>query len=152
MGWSTGPRRWKDLHERLSDGRTRNVPVGADGDSPAWSRKRQPYVPPPELRRSTSPFPYAELHCHSAYSFLDGASHPEQLAEEASRLGLDALAITDHDGMYGIVRFAEAARAVGLRTIFGSELTVPPSASLRRGGATRIHNGVADPSGDHLVV
>jgi len=153
MGWNTGPRRWKDLHRRLADGqpgharladgRTRNVPVGADGDSPAWSRKRQPYVPPQQLERSSSAFPYAELHCHSAYSFLDGASHPEQLAEEAARLGLDALAITDHDGMYGIVRFAEAARAVGLKTIFGAELTV---------GATRIPNGIADPDGDHLVV
>ena len=54
---------------------------------------------------------YAELHCHSNFSFLDGASHPEELAEEAARLGLAALAITDHDGFYGVVRFAEAARA-----------------------------------------
>jgi hypothetical protein len=52
--------------------------------------------------------PYAELHCHSNASFLDGGSHPEELAEEAARLGLEALALTDHDGMYGIVRFAEA--------------------------------------------
>jgi hypothetical protein len=54
---------------------------------------------------------YAELHCHSNFSFLDGASHPEELAEEAARLGLAALALTDHDGFYGVVRFAEAARA-----------------------------------------
>ena len=53
--------------------------------------------------------PYAELHCHSAFSFLDGASTPETLVAEASRLGLDALALTDHDGFYGVVRFAEAA-------------------------------------------
>ena len=59
--------------------------------------------------------PYAELHCHSNASFLDGGSHPEELAEEAARLRLEALAITDHDGMYGIVRFAEAARAYGER-------------------------------------
>ncbi len=143
MGWNNGPRSWKEFHRRLADGRPRNVPPGADGDSPAWSRKRQPYVAPKQLVRSTSAYPYAELHCHTAYSFLDGASHPEQLAEEAARLGLDALAITDHDGMYGIVRFAEAARAVGLQTIFGSELTI---------GATKIPNGIADPEGDHLVV
>jgi error-prone DNA polymerase len=68
--------------------------------------------------------PYAELHCHSNFSFLVGASHPEELAAEAVRLGLDALALTDRDGLYGIVRFAEAAREVGLRTIFGAELTV----------------------------
>ena len=67
---------------------------------------------------------YAELHCHSNFSFLDGASHPEELAEEAARLGLTALAITDHDGFYGVVRFAEAARAVDLPTVFGAELTL----------------------------
>jgi error-prone DNA polymerase len=143
MGWSNGPRSWKEFHRRLADGRTRNVPTGAEGDSPAWSRKRQPYIPPTKLeRRGSLRVPYAELHCHSAFSFLDGASHPEQLAEEAMRLQLDALALTDHDGMYGVVRFAEAARAVGLPTIFGSELT------LR---APRVPNGIADPEGDHLV-
>ena len=67
--------------------------------------------------------PYAELHCHSYASFLDGGSHPEALAEEAARLRLEALAITDHDGMYGVVRFAEAARTLGLPTVFGAELT-----------------------------
>ncbi len=141
MGWNNGPRSWKEFHRRLADGRPRNVPPGAEGDSPAWSRKRQPYELPPRFERGSS-VSYAELHCHSAFSFLDGASHPEQLAEEAARLGLDALALTDHDGMYGVVRFAEAARAVGLPTIFGAELTV---------GATRVPNGIADPEGDHLV-
>lgn len=67
--------------------------------------------------------PYAELHCRSNFSFLDGASHPEELAEVAQRLGLNALAITDRNGLYGVVRFAEAARAVGLPTVFGTELT-----------------------------
>ena len=67
---------------------------------------------------------YAELHCHTNFSFLDGASHPEELAVEAARLGLEALAVTDHDGCYGVVRFAEAARAHGLRTVFGAELTL----------------------------
>ena len=71
-------------------------------------------------------FPYAELHCHSNFSFLDGASHPEELAEEAARLGLEALALTDHDGFYGVVRFAEAARAVGMPTVFGAEITLTP--------------------------
>ncbi|HEY5165451.1 MAG TPA: error-prone DNA polymerase, partial [Acidimicrobiia bacterium] len=86
---------------------------------------------------------YAELHCHTNFSFLDGASHPEELVDEAARLGLAALAVTDHDGFYGIVRFAEAARPVGLPTVFGAELTL---------GAPRPANGVADPSGEHLVV
>jgi error-prone DNA polymerase len=72
--------------------------------------------------RAGSGVPYAELHCHSSFSFLDGASHPEELAVEAARLGLTALAVTDVDGLYGVVRFAEAAREVGLRTLFGAEL------------------------------
>ena len=63
---------------------------------------------------------YAELHCHTNFSFLDGASHPEELVDEAVRLGLTGLAVTDHDGFYGIVRFALAAKAVGLPTIFGT--------------------------------
>ena len=80
---------------------------------------------------------YAELHCHSNFSFLDGASHPEELAEEAARLGLAALAITDHDGFYGVVRFAEAARAVGLPTVFGAELTLGAQRARRTGSPIR---------------
>jgi error-prone DNA polymerase len=67
---------------------------------------------------------YAELHCHSAYSFLDGASLPEELAARAVELGYDALALTDHDGVYGSLEFAYAARALGLRAITGSEVTL----------------------------
>lgn len=66
--------------------------------------------------------PYAELHCRSNFSFLQGASHPEQLVEQAQSLGLEALALTDRNGLYGIVRFAEAARVLGLPTVFGAEL------------------------------
>jgi error-prone DNA polymerase len=129
---------------RPPDGRAPRVPEGANGgDSPAWSRQRTAYEPPGQLRRRTSTTPYAELHCHSSFSFLDGASHPEELAEEAARLGLDALALTDHDGFYGVVRFAEAARAVGVPTAFGAELSL---------GLTRSQNGEADPEGDHLLV
>lgn len=65
---------------------------------------------------------YAELHCRSNFSFLAGASHPEHLVEVAHALGLDALAMTDRNGVYGIVRFAEAARAIGLPTVFGVEI------------------------------
>ncbi len=86
---------------------------------------------------------YAELHCHSHFSFLDGASSPEDLAAEAARLGLSALAVTDHDGLYGVVRFAEAAFVAGVRTVFGAELTL---------GASRPSGGAADPDGPHLVV
>lgn len=74
--------------------------------------------------RGRSSVRYAELHAHSHFSFLDGASSPEQLAVEAVRLGLDALAVTDHDGFYGSVRFATAARELGLPTVLGTEVTV----------------------------
>ncbi|HLS13724.1 MAG TPA: error-prone DNA polymerase [Beutenbergiaceae bacterium] len=67
---------------------------------------------------------YAELHAHSAFSFLDGASQPEELAIEAAGLGLSAMALTDHNGLYGVVRFAEAARALSLPTLYGAELSV----------------------------
>ncbi len=90
---------------------------------------------------------YAELHAHSNFSFLDGASHPEELAGEAARLGLSAMALTDHDGLYGVVRFAETARLVGLPTVFGAELTLAP-AGAPAGGRT----GIPDPPGTHLVV
>ena len=56
---------------------------------------------------------YIELHAHSAYSFLDGASLPEELAVRAAELSYPALALTDHDGVYGSLEFAHAAKAVG---------------------------------------
>ncbi|MSS45892.1 error-prone DNA polymerase [Cutibacterium sp. WCA-380-WT-3A] len=87
--------------------------------------------------------PYAELHCHSSYSFLDGASSPEDLVTRAVELGLSGLALTDHDGLYGVVRMAEAAEACGLPTIIGSELSI---------GVPEPQNGVADPVGSHLLV
>jgi len=100
---------------------------------------------------------YAELHAHSAFSFLDGASHPEELAAEGKRLGLKALAITDHDGLYGVVRFSEAAKAVELPTAFGAELHLPApagSASGTGGGAPVLDppTGTPDPRATHLLV
>src|SRR5476649_2230962 len=78
---------------------------------------------------------YAELHCWSNFSFLEGASHPEELVERALGLGLGGIALTDRDGVYGQVRFAKAARNTGLPTILGAEMTlelVPPPGSRRR--------------------
>ena len=72
-----------------------------------------------------SRIPYAELHTHSHYSFLDGASSPEALVNEAVRLGLDGIALTDHEGFPGAPRFAEAAAEHrNLATIYGSELSL----------------------------
>src|SRR5688500_19009397 len=67
---------------------------------------------------------YVELHAHSAYSFLDGASHPEELALRAAELGYEALALTDHDGVYGSLEFAHAAKHFGVRPITGAEVTL----------------------------
>src|SRR3989440_8938794 len=67
---------------------------------------------------------YVELHCHSAYSFLDGASQPEELAARAAELGYEALALTDHDGVCGSLEFAHAAKTFGVKPITGAELTL----------------------------
>ncbi len=148
------PKPWKEIEQALSD-RPIQTPVQKEdfpawangGDSPAWSRKRHSYEAPEGLRGMRGATPYAELHCHSSFSFLDGASDPEDLVEEAARLGLEALAITDHDGFYAVPRFAEAAKAVGLPTIFGAELSMgiprPP-----KSGA----DPAPDPHGAHLLL
>ena len=68
--------------------------------------------------------PHTELHCHSAYSFLDGASEPAELAAAAADLEIDALALTDHDNVCGAMEFAHACAGVGVRAIHGAELTV----------------------------
>ncbi len=171
MGFNNPSWTWSELEAALSgtkgrDGRVAGSPSwNAGGDGPAWSRRRQPFIAP-RLSPADPPgcaVPYAELHCHSNFSFLDGASHPEELATEAARLGLDALALTDHDGFYGIVRFAEAARAVGMPTVFGTEITLTPGlsgAAFRDEAATltqvdtgRVPDSHApDPHGDHLLL
>lgn len=144
MGWWNPPVRWSQLERHLSD-RPEPAPPGADGgDNPAWTPKRGAYRPPTDRTRPAPVGPrYAELHCHSHFSFLDGSSSPEELVEEAARLGLCALALTDHDGLYGAVRFSEAARTVGLPTVFGAELSV---------GLTKPQTGRTDPEGRHLLV
>ena len=74
--------------------------------------------------------PYVELHAHTAFSFLDGASAPEEMAGAAAEMGHAALAITDHDGLCGSLAFAHAARAVGVRPITGAELTLRDGSHL----------------------
>jgi error-prone DNA polymerase len=152
VGYNNPPIPWSELERKLS-GRRRpdDTPSGVDGgDGPAWSRKRPKYDPDPahEARPPAGPVvPYAELHCHSNYSFLDGASGPDDLVEEAITLGLHGLALTDHDGLYGVARLAEVAEAYAekhpLATIYGAELSLE---------LTKPQNGVADPEGHHLLV
>ena len=73
---------------------------------------------------------YVELHCHSAFSFLDGASHPVELAAAAAEQGHAALAITDHDGLYGAMEMAQALKPLGVRPITGAELTLEDGSHL----------------------
>lgn len=145
MGWNNGLPTWSEMERVLSgrSGRSRHESQfpGDGSDSPAWSRKRGAYrAEIPEPVEST--VPYAELHAHSAFSFLDGASTPEELVEEAVRLGLVAIALTDHDGVYGVVRFAEAAKELHMRTVFGAELSLDAAP----------RTGTLDPDGTHLLV
>lgn len=147
MGWNDGPSTWGEMQRVLTSkprraGSRLPEPTGDGGDSPAWSRKRGSYERPDGHRRTGTSTPYAELHSHSAFSFLDGASTPEELVEEAARLNLRAIALTDHDGLYGVVRFAEAARELDVQTVFGAELSL--------GNVPRTE--VPDPPGPHLLV
>ncbi len=170
MGFNNPSWTWAELEAALSgktgrDGRAAGSPSwNAGGDGPAWSRRRQPFQADGVERRAGT-VPYAELHCHSNFSFLDGAAHPEELATEAARLGLEALALTDHDGFYGVVRFAEAARAVGMPTVFGAEITLTPGLAadqrVAREEAETLHqvstgqvpdSHAPDPHGDHLLL
>ncbi|MGB8406689.1 MAG: error-prone DNA polymerase [Mycobacterium sp.] len=139
MGWDNGPPTWSEM-ERVLSGRPADPAGPTPGDAPP------PKAPPAPsalaVRQPNSVVPYAELHTHSAYSFLDGASTPEELVDEAARLGLRAIALTDHDGLYGVVRFAQAARELDIATVFGAELSLS--------GVARTDN--PDPPGPHLLV
>src|SRR5215211_4369824 len=148
MNWHNPRVSWSELERQMS-GRPENrrppsLEHAEDDSAPGISRKRPAYTPAAVDDRPDEPMvPYAELHCHSDFSFLDGASDPETLIEEAVRLNLTGLAITDHDGFYAASRFAEAALAYDLKTIYGAELSL---------GLTIPQNGIADPEGQHLLV
>jgi DNA polymerase III alpha subunit len=106
--------------------------------------------------------PYAELHCHTNFSFLDGASAPDELVERAVELGLSGLAVTDHQGLYGAVRFTAAAEAAGIHPVIGVEIelldaivsdparaVVPARRPVKRGGRRRSTSG-EDGTGDGI--
>ena len=149
MGWSNPPQTWRELERTLSGDDPSPYPTGGEpprsrpDPGPVSSRRKR--NPPPVATRPDDAVPYAELHAHSSYSFLDGASSPEDLLAEAERLGLTALALTDHDGFYGAARFAEVAELmeVSVQTVYGAELSLGLEAPQR---------GVPDPVGDHLLV
>jgi error-prone DNA polymerase len=142
MGWGNPPVSWRQLEGRLSWNVTR-LPARPEGP-------REAARPPGPLEPGggDEPVPWAELHCHSSYSFLDGASSPAELVAEAGRRGVRGIAITDHDGMYGVAQFAQAAarlkeQGTALATVFGAELSL---------NLPRQQGGVPDPDGQHLLV
>src|SRR5580700_11917244 len=151
MGWDNPPVPWRELQRRMS-WRTKGDPAEgrpAEGQ-PAEHRSRPGQVVPRRVRtQAAGSTPWAELHCHSAYSFLDGVATPDELVAEAARLGLEVLALTDHDGMYGVPQFAQAAARLGdrgskLGTVFGAELSL----GLPSGPGGK----APDPAGRHLLV
>ncbi len=87
--------------------------------------------------------PFIELHCHSAYSFLDGTSLPDELARRAGELGYTALALTDHNSVSGSMELAQAAAACGVRAIHGAELDVIAAG----GDARQDRHGTHPPGG-----
>ena len=137
MGFDNPIIPWRELERRLSDragtpqwsnGSRRSDRASSNGAGMVRSLPREQAGRGSGLSR----VPYAELHARSRFSFMDGSSNPEELVAEAVRLELDALAITDRDGFYGVVRFAEAAEEAGLPTVFGAELTLDLPGSPRR--------------------
>ncbi|MBU3994982.1 MAG: error-prone DNA polymerase [Actinobacteria bacterium] len=154
MGWNNPAIPWGELERTLS-GRGPLRPAPPPASPPAPSLPPATARPPETLaatlgsrasaeQEPAAAFPYAELHAHSHFSFLDGASSPEALVAEAARLGLFGLAITDHDGFQGAARFAEAATEhPELATVFGTELSL---------GLDVPQLGVADPQGTHLLL
>jgi len=147
VGWDNPAVPWRELRRRMSWGPAEEGAPPAAGPPPSGSRgPRGPHRPAP---RPAGAIPWAELHCHSSFSFLDGAATPGELVAEAARLGLEVLALTDHDGMYGVPQFAQAARGLAdrggpkLGTVFGAELSI---------GLPGNQNGVPDPEGRHLLI
>ena len=169
MGWDNPPIPWRELERRLSWGTGAGGVPGRDTGLDEPVRPAAPPLPVTRLPVEPDVPAWAELHCHSSYSFLDGASSPSDLVHEAAARGLSALAITDHDGMYGVPQFAQAAARLRdsgatLATVFGAELSldlarkvpgrrpraVPGQPAGRPAGTPRA--GVPDPAGRHLLI
>src|SRR6202162_4715166 len=106
--------------------------------------------------RHRGPRPYAELRAASAFSFLDGASLPEDLVEEAARRGLPAVALVDTNGVYGAPRFYKAANAAGIRPLVGGEVVLdaprPAYDAAKRRGSRTGREGSTEPARLTLLV
>ncbi|WP_460370072.1 error-prone DNA polymerase, partial [Actinocorallia lasiicapitis] len=132
MGWHNPAVSWQEFARRSSWGNPPAEPPPAAAPEPEPAGFRP------------GPVEWAELHCHTSFSFLDGATEPERLVAEAAALGVRYVAVTDHDGMYGAVQFADAIRAhPGMRGVYGAELSM---------GLPGPQTGEPDPAGWHLLV
>lgn len=146
--WFLGPPAWKDLEAILSDRPAELVspPIVVEHTG---KQAEDPYRPARHVE-------YAELHAHSHFSFLDGASSPEDMAIQAARLGLGAIALVDHDGLPGVVQAAKAAAEAGIATVFGAELTLGLEPGAETASSTPVisapRTGTPDPEGEHLLV
>ena len=146
--WFLGPPSWKDLEAILSDRPAELAPPPVVVEHTGQHAE--------ETYRPGRAVDYAELHAHSHFSFLDGASSPEDMAAQAARLGLGAIALVDHDGLPGAVRFATAAAEAGIATVFGAELSLGLEPGAVTASSTPVvsapRTGVPDPDGEHLLV
>lgn len=146
--WFLGPPAWKDLEAILSDRPAELV-------SPPVVIEHTGKVAEDTYRPART-VDYAELHAHSHFSFLDGASSPEDMVEQAARLGLGAITLVDHDGLPGAVRFAKSAAEAGIATVFGAELTLGLEPGADAASTTPVisapRTGIPDPDGEHLLV
>ncbi|MFE0457803.1 error-prone DNA polymerase [Kitasatospora sp. NPDC058965] len=143
MGFTNHPTTpWRELQRRMG---TPAGPGVGDGGRTVIPFPGPKAAAPPEPPAAVRPdgTGWAELHVHSSFSFMDGASSVEDLVAEAARLGIETLAVTDHDGLYGAAVLAGEARRAGINTAFGAELTL---------GAALAPTGVADQDGEHLLV
>ncbi|MDN5745580.1 MAG: error-prone DNA polymerase [Nocardioidaceae bacterium] len=140
MGWHNPRVAGRELARRLSG----RPPMPGASDAPVARRtsRREP-TPVQRPEQTETSEPYAELHCHSHFSFLDGASSPAELVKESVRLGLSGVALTDHDGFAGAPLFAEAGLDYHQQTVYGAELTLASPQAPR---------GAPDPAGTHLLV
>jgi error-prone DNA polymerase len=187
MGWDNPPIPWREFEKRLTwqgeqpAARPNAAVVTALPSRAPAQRAPAQRAPAQQDSEQEEAVPWAELHCHSSYSFLDGASSPREMIAQAAHLGLTAIAITDHDGMYGVPQFAqEAARLRGLdpwetvhaaqivpatQTVHAPETGHAPHAAqpVPSGIATVFgaelsltreigRTGVPDPDGNHLLV
>jgi error-prone DNA polymerase len=109
----------------VNDGKIIQIPTIGQPDGPGWRlRVRTQPEPGAEWPKAPAATGYVELHCHSCYSFREGASSPRELVARAVELGYPTLAVTDRDGLYGAMEFARDAAAGGVRPIIGADVTL----------------------------